>query len=127
VNATDKLMAWAQIGLSVMFILGTFVIIGSYELGYAKFSVDQQKDFSSTMNWLTGACLIIIYFWFQRQRTAGIPEGTMVTQVHTAADGSVTKTVGPSATTILPINSTGGNDVKVTKPTGGPAIGKPVI
>jgi hypothetical protein len=94
-NPTDKMMAWAQIGLSVLFILGTFIIIGSYELGYAKFSVDQQKDFSSTMNWLTGACLIIIYFWFQRQRTSGIPDTPMVIQTHVAPDGTKTTVSSP--------------------------------
>jgi hypothetical protein len=95
-NPTDKMMAWAQIGLSVLFIFGTFFVIGAYELGYAKFQADQAKDFSSTMNWLTGACLIIIYFWFQRQRTNGIPDSSnLVTQSHTAPDGSKTTVTSP--------------------------------
>jgi hypothetical protein len=110
-NPTDKMMAWAQIGLSVLFILGTFLIIGGYELGYAKFSADQTKDFSSTMNWLTGACLIIIYFWFQRQRTNGIPDSSnMVTQSHTAPDGSKT-------TVTSPVNAPAGTVPSIARPT----------
>jgi hypothetical protein len=108
-NATDKLMAWAQIGLSVLFVLGTFVILALYELGYAHISVDQQKSFDSDMNWLTGACLIIVYFWFSRQRTAGIPDNSqIVTQTHTLPDGTKTTIVSPisAPVTSVPILAT---------------------
>lgn len=116
-------MAWAQVGLSVLFIVGTFLIIGSYEMGLAKITVDQQKSFDSTMNWLTGACLIIIYFWFSRQRTAGIPDtSSMVTQTHTAADGTKTTITSPANKPV--IVTTGESDVKKTVT--GPAIGKPI-
>lgn len=103
-NATDKMMAWAQIGLSVLFIVGTFIIIGVYELGLAKFpTTDQLKDFSGTLNWLTGACLIIVYFWFQRQRTAGMPDSAnTVTQTHTGADGSKTVITSPVSAPLPP-------------------------
>lgn len=103
-NATDKMMAWAQIGLSVLFIVGTFIIIGVYELGFAKFpTTDQLKDFSGTLNWLTGACLIIVYFWFQRQRTAGMPDSAnTVTQTHTGADGSKTVITSPVSAPLPP-------------------------
>lgn len=95
-NPVDKMMAWAQIGLSVLFIVGTFLIIGLYELGHAHFSADQGKDFSSTLNWLTGACMLVMFFWFQRQRSAGIPDGSnVVTQTHTGADGSTTVVTSP--------------------------------
>lgn len=117
-NPTDKMMAWAQIGLSVLFILFTFVVIICYELGLAHFAAsDQQKDFSSTMNWLTGACLIIIYFWFQRQRTSGIPDsGGIVTQTHTSPDGSKTVTTGPA---LAPVTKTNGvPDAQTAGPTG---------
>lgn len=100
-NPTDKMLAWAQIALSVLFIGGTFIIIGFYELGFAHFNADQEKSFGNTMSWLTGACLIIIYFWFQRQRTAGIPDSSsMVTQTHTLPDGSKTVITSPAAGTI---------------------------
>jgi hypothetical protein len=98
-NPTDKMMAWAQVGLSVLFILCTFLIIGAYELGWAHISVDQQKSFDSTMNWLTGACLIIVYFWFSRQRTAGIPDTSQtIVQTQVAPDGTKTTISAPVAT-----------------------------
>lgn len=95
-NATDKLMAWAQIWLSAMFLFFTFLVIVLYELGFTHFSADQEKSFSGNMNWLTGACLIIVYFWFQRSRMGGIPDSSqMVTQLHTAPDGTTTKITSP--------------------------------
>jgi len=124
-NPTDKLMAWAQIGLSVLFVLGTFMILALYELGYAHISVDQQKSFDSDMNWLTGACLIIVYFWFSRQRTAGIPDNSqVVTQTHTLPDGTKTTIVSPvtAPTAAVPILATS----SVTVPLAQPSPEKPI-
>ena len=95
-NPTERMMAWAQVALSVLFIFGTFMILALYELGYARISADQQKSFDSDMNWLTGACLIIIYFWFSRARTGGIPDNSqIVTQTHTSPDGTKTTVTSP--------------------------------
>jgi hypothetical protein len=106
-NPTDKMMAWAQIALSVIFLFGTFLIMILYELGYTHFSADQEKSFSSSMNWLTGACLIIIYFWFQRQRTAGIPDTSqVVTQTHVLPDGTKTIITSPVDAPIVPTFAT---------------------
>lgn len=125
-NPTDKMMAWAQIALSTMFLFGTFCVIVLYELGYTHFNPDQEKSFSANMNWLTGACLIIVYFWFQRSRIGGIPDASqMVVQTHTAPDGTVTKVTSPvnapaSAVPTLPALSE-------AKPVSGkPVVGKPI-
>jgi hypothetical protein len=93
----NKLLAWAQIGLSVFFIFGVFVVIILYETGLAHFAnADQEKSFGSTLNWLTGAAAIIVYFWFQRQRTGGIPsDGNVVTQTHVLPDGTKTTITSP--------------------------------
>jgi hypothetical protein len=107
VNPTDKMLAWAQISLSALFLLGTFIIIGLYELGYAHLTADQSRSFDSVISWLTGADLIIIYFWFQRQRTAGIPDASStVTQTTTAADGSKTVITSPAGPTPAPAVAT---------------------
>lgn len=99
-NPSDKMMAWAQIALSALFILGTFVVLCLYELGFAHFNADQEKSFAGNMNWLTGACLIIIYFWFQRSRIGGIPDASqVVTQTHTQPDGSKTVITSPVTST----------------------------
>lgn len=129
-NPTDKMMAWAQIGLSVLFIIATFVIIGAYETGYAHFNPDQEKSFGSTMNWLTGADLIIIYFWFSRTRTAGIPDSSQtITQTHTAPDGTLTTITSPVAAPAasVPTITTGVSNAKTNASSvPGPAIGRPI-
>lgn len=108
-NTTDdRLLAWAQIGLSILFIIFTFIVIVIYEIGGAHFaSTDQEKSFGSTLNWLTGACLIIIYFWFQRQRAGGIPDSSqMVTQTNTAPDGTKTVITSPKGAQSVPTFAT---------------------
>jgi hypothetical protein len=104
----DKLMAWAQIWLSILFLSFVFTVTIIYEMGLTHFNDAQDKNFSSWMNWLQGAALIVIYFWFQRTRSAGIPDPSqVVTQTHTTPDGArttVTTPVGvPNA--IVPLTS----------------------
>lgn len=99
-NEGDRLMAQAQIALTFFFLTFVFAVTIIYELGYTHFNDAQDKNFSSWMNWLQGAALILIYFWFQRTRTAGIADPTqVVTQVHTATDGSSTTITTPAANT----------------------------
>lgn len=98
----DKLMAWAQIWLSAFFLSFVFAVTIVYELGFTHFNDAQDKNFSSWMNWLQGAALILIYFWFQRTRTSGIPDASqVVTQTHTMPDGTKTTVTSPAATTIV--------------------------
>lgn len=97
-NPTDKMMAWAQIAITMLFLTFVFVATVLYELGKTHLGVDQEKNFGNTMNWYQGAALIIIYFWFQRTRTAGIPDGSsVITQVHESPDGSKTTITSPAA------------------------------
>ncbi len=103
-NPRDKMMAWAQIIFSAMFFLVTFIIIILYELGFAAhLPVDQAKSFERNVDWLTGASLIVLYFWFQRARSGGIPDANppdnTVTQKHTAPDGSTVVITSPAAST----------------------------
>lgn len=108
-NATDKLMAWAQIGLSVLLFVATFIASCYYfwmiHTGIA-LPADSIRSLESLLDKMWTACGIVVFFWFQRQRTAGIPDGTsMVTQSHTAPDGSKTVIVSPASTT--PLTPTG--------------------
>lgn len=96
-NDGDRLMAKAQIWLTFYFLSFVFAVTIIYELGHTHFNDSQDKNFSSWMNWLQGAALILIYFWFQRTRTSGIPDPTqVVTQTHTLPDGTTTVTTGPA-------------------------------
>ena len=100
-NPTDKMMAWAQITFSAMFFLATFTIMIIYELGLAHLGADQMKSFERNVDWLTGASLIVLYFWFQRARAGGIPDASqqVVTQKHTSPDGSTVVITSPVTST----------------------------
>jgi hypothetical protein len=106
-NPTDRLMAMAQIWITIIFLSFTFVMLMIYELGWAHLTEAQDKSFSNSLNWLEGAALILIYFWFQRTRTSGIPDPSqVVTQTHTLPDGTKTVITSPSATTPVPTSQT---------------------
>lgn len=72
---TDKLIAVAQVLLSVLYTTGFFIILIMFMLGFAKVPDKFDNAFTGLLNLLTAAQLAIIYFWFQRQR-GGAPPGT---------------------------------------------------
>lgn len=95
-NPTDKLMAMAQIWLSVLYLVFTFIVTLAYELGWAHLTADQDKSFSNSLNWLQTTAGIVVFFWFNRARVAGIPDPSqVVTQTHTLPDGTKTVTTSP--------------------------------
>lgn len=114
-NATDKLMAMAQIWLSVLYLVFTFIVTLAYELGWAHLTADQDKSFSNSLNWLQTTAGIVVFFWFNRARTAGIPDPSqMVTQTHTLPDGTKTVTTSPAASPApAPVNTEQPSDPKV--------------
>lgn len=96
-NPTDKMMAWAQIALSFLFIGGVFFISAIYELGFAHLNAEQSRDFAKCLDWMQITCGAIIFFWFNRTRTGGIPDASQtVTQKITAPDGTTTTVVSPA-------------------------------
>lgn len=98
---TDRLMAWAQIGFSVLI----FVLVGAlmliFETGHAHLTPDDLKAFDRHVDWLKDAALMVLVFWFQRSRQGGIPDASqaLVTQTHTAPDGSKVVITSPAAST----------------------------
>lgn len=99
----ETLMAKAQIALTIMLLTFTFTLLLIYELGLARLSADQLKDFARSVDWLEGASLIAVYFWFQRARTSGIPDpaSQVVTQERILPDGTKTTVTSPAATTAV--------------------------
>lgn len=95
-NAVDKMMAWAQVVLSAIFIIFVAVVFVLFETGHAHLQDEQLKIFERLLEWLTGAALVILYFWFQRQRIGGIPDAPMITQTQTGPDGSKTSITSPA-------------------------------
>jgi hypothetical protein len=101
-NATDKLMAWAQIWLSVLLLITTFIATVYYMLMVhgGALSADTIRSIEALLDRMWTACGIVVFFWFQRQRTAGIPDQSqLVTQTHTSPDGTKTTITSPAATT----------------------------
>ena len=78
----DKLIAMAQMVLSVLYTAGFFAVLIMFMLGLARVPDKFDNAFTGLLNLLTAAQLAIIYFWFQRQRgsvpTPG-PEPTTTT------------------------------------------------
>ena len=64
----DRLVAYAQLGLSVLYTIGFFVVIVLFMLGYANVPERFDNAFTGLLNLLTAAQLAIVYFWFQRTR-----------------------------------------------------------
>jgi len=80
----DNFIAWVQAILSAIYIVCTFVVIIIYELGFSKLGTPgQEKTFDSMVSWMTGGALIVLYFWLQRARAAGIPDPATTTTTET--------------------------------------------
>ncbi len=92
----DRLLALAQIILSAIYMVGTFAVILIYELGLAHMTAEQDKSFGTFANFLTGGALVILYFWFQRMRSGGIPAPSTTTTTETP-NATTTTTVQPTA------------------------------
>lgn len=73
-NPLDKLIASAQLGLSVLFLTGYFTVLILFMLGYARIPTDFKEAFSGLLSLMTAGGLAILYFWFQRTRAGGVPE-----------------------------------------------------
>lgn len=108
-NPIDNRLSWAQIWLSVLFLVGVFAVTIIFETGFAKFgSPDEQKLFERLVHFLEDAALLILYFWFQRIRAGGIPDVPTVTQTATGPDGSKVSVTSPAHLPLpqLPANPT---------------------
>lgn len=75
----EKMIAMAQIGLSVLFLVGYFLVIILFMLGHARIPVDYKEAFAGLLSLMTGGGLTILYFWFQRTRLGGVPDPVSIT------------------------------------------------
>jgi hypothetical protein len=69
----DRILAIAQIMLSMLYTAGYFVVLILFMLGYARIPVDYKEAFAGLLSILSAAQLAIIYFWFQRTRQNQAP------------------------------------------------------
>lgn len=109
-NDMDRLIAMAQVALSVLFLTGYFIVLILFMLGYARIPVDYKEAFAGLLSLMTAGGLSILYFWFQRSRLAGVPDPTTTTtQTTTTATPStaVVQTVTSAEPASIPAKPTG--------------------
>lgn len=65
---SDKATAYAQIILSVVFIVGYFIVLGDFIHGRINVPVEWKETLQTLLSLLTAAILQIVGYWFQRHR-----------------------------------------------------------
>lgn len=68
---TERLVGFAQIALSVIFVSGYFLILGLFILGYVSTPQEWQEILKTLLGLLTAGVLLILQFWFSRGRPHG--------------------------------------------------------
>jgi ABC-type multidrug transport system permease subunit len=63
-----RLIGYAQIGLSALFLGGYFAVLAAFLLGYIRTPVEWKDALMTILGVLTGAVGVILSFWFSRSR-----------------------------------------------------------
>lgn len=97
-NSLDNKLANAQICLTAALLALIALVVVWLEIrGVPHLDADQLKEFTTWSGWLRNIGMIVIgSFWFNRNRSGGIPEAPTVTQTQTAPDGTVTSIKSPA-------------------------------
>jgi uncharacterized membrane protein YccC len=66
VNA--RIISYAQIGLSVLFLAGYFAVLVVFLMGYVKTPPEWKEALIALLGVITGSVLTIVGFWFSRSR-----------------------------------------------------------
>lgn len=67
--STDRVTAWAQVLLSVVFLTGYFIMLAVFLLGYVHVAPVWRDQIGVLLGTLTGGVGIILSFWFSRTRS----------------------------------------------------------
>lgn len=70
---TARIQAGAQIGLSVLFLLGYFLMLSLFLLGKIHTPPEWRDQLGILLGVLTSGVLIIVNFWFTRERSKEAP------------------------------------------------------
>jgi H+/Cl- antiporter ClcA len=65
---TERLVGFAQVVISAVFLLGYFAVIGAFLLGYVRTSPEWRDALTALLGVITGAVGTVIAFWFSRSR-----------------------------------------------------------
>lgn len=68
---TERLIGFAQVVMSVVFVTGYFGVLGLFLLGYVKAPVEWKDVLTALISLLTAGVLLILQFWFSRSRPQG--------------------------------------------------------
>jgi hypothetical protein len=68
---TERLVGFAQIAISVLFLLGYFAVLGAFLLGYIKTPPEWRDALIALLGVITGAVGTVMSFWFARSRPQG--------------------------------------------------------
>lgn len=65
---TPRIISYAQIGLSVLFLAGYFAVLVVFLMGYVKTPPEWKEALIALLGVITGSVLTIVGFWFSRAR-----------------------------------------------------------
>lgn len=65
---THRQAAWAQIILTIVFVIGYFVVLSDFIHGRVSVPIEWKETLQGLLTLLTAAMLQIINYWFSRQR-----------------------------------------------------------
>lgn len=68
---SHRAVAYAQIGLTVLFICGYFFVLIMFMAGYVKVPSDFKDAFTALLGVITASVVSILNYWFARQRPNG--------------------------------------------------------
>ena len=65
---THREVGYAQIGLTLLFIGGYFVVLIMFMAGYVRVPADFKDAFTAVLGVMTASVVSILNYWFARQR-----------------------------------------------------------
>ncbi len=68
---TERLVGFAQIAISVLFLGGFFAVLGVFLLGWVKTPEAYKEALIALLGVVTGSVTTVIAFWFNRTRPVG--------------------------------------------------------
>jgi hypothetical protein len=71
---THKHAAWAQLILTVVFVVGYFWTLRDFIHGNVKVPVEWKETLQTLLGLLSAGLLLILNFWFARQRSSTDPQ-----------------------------------------------------
>lgn len=71
-QSTERLVGFAQLFLSCVFLLGYFVVLAMFLLGYVKTAPEWRDALIALLGVITGSIGTIMAFWFSRGRPATV-------------------------------------------------------